>query len=74
MVFRVNAGKEVKVAARWRQGPAPPVQRLIDLGDAVTHPAMLRAQITSRPGVPGGIDHGVLAMGKTDGPGERVGE
>ena len=51
-----------------------PVQRLIDLGDAVTHPGMLRAKITSGPVVPGGIDHGVLAVGKAHGPGEWVGE
>ena len=66
--FGSTSAKEVQVVGCWHQGPASPVQRLIDLGDAVTHPGMLRAKITSGPVVPGGIVHGVLAVGKAHGP------
>ena len=72
--LRINLGKEVQVVGCWDQRAALPVQCLIDLGDTVTHPGVVHAKITSRPVVPGGIDYGVLAVGKGHGPGERVGK
>ena len=52
VVFWIDAGKDVQVADCRHQRPASSLQRLIDLGDALTHPGMLSAKIRSGPGVP----------------------